>query len=146
MRSFIFFTFLFLSVASVAGEPIKDKDALENELINCLKGKPKEAKCITNVLGKNLLPRRKSAITVAAEMDEVIAKWLGKESVYSVHFIKSIKAGDITERRDYVIEDSAGNFMLMNVVTINHLGNIYIYKFHVSSLDEDLEEALNPKN
>lgn len=145
-RTIAFIAFFVASSFVMASEPIKSRDVLEKDLIACLMGKPKESKCITNILGNKLIPGNESVVAVANQMDDLLIKWLGNENIYAVHFIKSVKAGDVTEKRIYLIEDSIGNFMAMTVVTIKHLGKLYTYKFHLSSTDEKLEEVLNPSN
>ena len=50
--------------------------------------------------------------------------------------------GDIYEKRVYVLEDTSGALMLLELAFLKRLGKWYVLKFNVNSKTEALEEVL----
>jgi hypothetical protein len=127
---------------SYAGEPIPSLDALEKELKQCLLKAGATSTCLQKHLPKHLLPGNDHLASVAGQVDDILTKWLDGQTVYAVYPIKQKKGGDYFEKRSYIIEDTSGSPMTMNISVIRQLGKLYVYAFNVSSNEEKIDALL----
>jgi hypothetical protein len=127
--------------AAQAAEPVKSADGLESDLSACLMKSAKDGKCMETILGKSILPGNDEMVTVAAQMDQLLGKWLGTDSVYAVHRLRSRQLGDIYEKRSYFIEDTTGSLMLLDLALLKRLGKWYVYQFNLTSKSDELTAA-----
>jgi hypothetical protein len=128
--------------ASYASEPIPNLDALEKELKQCLLKAGPAPTCLQKHLPKHLLPGNEQLIPVAGQIDDILTKWLNGQTVFAVHSIKQRKAADYFEKRSYIIEDTSGAPMTMNISVIRQLGKLYVYGFNVSSNEDKISRLL----
>jgi hypothetical protein len=130
-------------LASVAAaESVPNPDALEKELLACITDKVLNGKCAENYLGKRVLPGNEKLVTTAAQLDGMLKQWLATETIFKVHPISVDKRGGIFEKRVYLIEDSSGSLMMMNVSLLKRLDSWYVWKFEIGSTKEAIESVL----
>jgi len=129
------------SLAS-AGEPFQSPDALEDEVRACLMKNAKSSRCMEVVLAKRILPGNDQLVSVAAQMDQLLQKWLSNESIYALHLMRTKKSGDIYEKRTYMIEDTSGELMTFNLSMLKRLGKWYVLQFNLSSTSDRVNAVL----
>ncbi len=132
-------------LSSIAIEPIKSFDSLEKEYTSCLMKDAKKLKCTENILNGRMPPNPNQQEPLSVQLEQVLVKWLDKETVFAIHKIKTVTTGELFERRDYIIEDTSGSFMLAEISLIKRLDKWYIYEFNLSSKRSELESALEQK-
>jgi hypothetical protein len=133
---------IFLATSVYASEPLANPDALEGELTACLLKNKKTSNCMETIIGKRILPGNDQLVPIAKQMDELLQKWLAGKSVYAIHPIRTNKAGDIYEKRIYMIEDTSGALMVFDVATLKRLGKWYVIQFNLSSTSNEVMSAL----
>ncbi len=143
MKNIIFvLIFTLSSTLALAGSPIQNPDALESDLKACLMKNKKASNCMETILGKSILPGNDQLASIAKQLDELLQKWLSKESIYAIHPLRIKKSGDIYEKRTYMIEDTSGSLMVFNVTTLKRLGKWYVFQFNLSSTSNEVNAAL----
>ena len=125
-----------------ASEPVKSADALESDLNACLMKAAKDARCMETILGKSILPGNEQLASVVTQMDQLLGKWLGTDSVYAIHRLHAKQVGDVYEKRSYFIEDTSGSLMLFDLALIKRLGKWYVYQLNLTSKSDELNAVL----
>lgn len=131
-----------LAVASRAGEPVSSPDALEAELNACLTKGGRPNRCAENILGRRILPGNDQLASVAKQIDELMAKWLGKDTVYAIHPVRTKRTGDLFESRTYLLEDSRGSLCVLDWSLLKRLGKWYVFQFNFNSGTAEVKAAL----
>jgi hypothetical protein len=127
---------------ALAGEPVASPDALEREILPCVQKNAREGKCMENLLGKRVVPGFDNLLSVATQMDELLVKWLDKDTVYAIHPTGTRKVSDIFEKRAYLIEDSSGALMVFEIALLKRLGKWYVYSMNINSNSDKVEKVL----
>jgi hypothetical protein len=127
---------------AAAGQPVQNLDALEKDIESCLLKEAKTAKCMESILGSRILPGNDELASVAGQMDQLVVKWLATDTVFAMHPISRKPVGGIYEKRVYVLEDTSGALMLLELAFLKRLGKWYVLKFNVNSKTEALEDLL----
>lgn len=131
----------FTTLVGHASEPLASPQALEKELMACLKSQ-QSSNCMANILGRSILPGNDELIPVAAQMDDFLVKWLGDMRIYAIHPLSTRRTGDIFEKRTYMIEKSSGALMVFTVSTLKRLGNWYVFQFNLNSTSSEVTATL----
>ena len=84
----------------------------------------------------------RSLVYTAAQLDRAYIDSLAKDSVFAIHAIDARKAGNVFERRRYIIEGTSGAMMLFTFSTLMRLGKVYIADFRMTSQEADIRVAL----
>jgi hypothetical protein len=134
---------LAVSALARASEPVQSADALEREVIACVMKDAKTGKCMETVLGPKILPGNDGMVSVAQQMDELLTKWLASDTVYAVHPISTKTRGDIFEARKYVIEDTTGSVMILDMALLKRLGKWYVYSMNLSSTKDEISKLFD---
>jgi hypothetical protein len=130
------------SMAGRAGEPVASPDALANDALACLMKEPKTGKSMETRLGKHVLPGYDKLMSVAQQMDQMLAKWLDSETMFAIHPIRTRVVGGIYEARTYLIEDTSGSLMMFQVALLKRLGKWYVYSMNINSNNDVVEKEL----
>jgi hypothetical protein len=127
---------------AAAGEPVASPDALERDILPCVLKSAKTGKCMETMLGKRVVPGFDNLVSVATQMDELLVKWLDKETVYAIHPTHAKKVGEVFELRSYLIEDTSGALMVFEMALLKRLGKWYVYSMNINSNSDVVEKTL----
>ena len=134
---------LTISVATYS-QPINDIDEFQSKIDKCIKGGSSDV-CLNKLLPQHFPPGNEEMLKSVPQLSSLLVKWLNGDTVYAVHPIKSVKVGNLHERRINVIEADKGGFMVLDTTYIRLRGNLYLLKFNLSSTDETIRALLNDK-
>lgn len=140
--------FLFIVLIGISGtglaDPISNVKHFQKTIEGCIKGKSPD-KCLTAHLSSHVPPGNEAMKQQLPKVANLFVQWLGRDSVYAIHPVKSQKVGDLVDIRDYAIESNAGGFMVMNIKYIHLHGKWYLWGFNLSSTDETISALLSGK-
>lgn len=122
----------------VWAQPIGDIDELQIRIEKCIKGAAPDG-CLNKLLAPHLPPGHEELSKTIPKITSGLANWLAGDTVYAVHPIKKTKAGNLYERRVYVIEDEKGNFMVFDSSYIRIRGNLYMKALNLSNKREVID-------
>jgi hypothetical protein len=140
--------FLFLIMISVSGvcfaKPIDNVDRFQRTIEKCIKGNS-PAKCLTGHLQDHVPPRNEAMRQQLPKVAALLVQWLGNDTVYAIHPVKTQKVGDLVDIRYYAIEANAGGFMVMKVKYVKLRGKHYLLAFNLSSTSDAVDALLSGK-
>lgn len=144
MTSFAALTLLaaLVPAAPPRAQPIESVDAFEASMTRCLATDPAPASCFDATVAGHFPPGNDKVEELLPQISDLFAKWLGKDRVFAVHPIKVSKAGNFAQRRVYLVEDSAGNIMMLETSFVRRLGKWYVHKCNISSTQERIQSEL----
>ncbi|MGI0116615.1 hypothetical protein [Zooshikella sp. RANM57] len=124
-----------------------DKSSIANreqKLFECLKDKNNKS-CFSNLLNDcTVVENLKIKKRRLSKMDTMFVDWLGDDSVFEIYHGKERKIGNIIISRDYIIEDTLANRMLLKIKLEKQLGEWFIEHISISTNSNELKQALTP--
>lgn len=129
-----------LAQTSWAGEPISDLQAFEASYISCVKQKVAND-CLTKILKPHVEPGAQDF--KSAPVNEILHNWLS-DGLYEAHLIANQTTGDLFQRRRYLLENNAGNLLLMSVRLRKFKGQWYFSSMSVSNDKSVLDQITLP--
>ena len=144
MRRVIAVAVLACSFTALASEPVKSVDSFESDIRKCLLQNPNPSGCLADTFRGHFLPGKdnEKLNDVVTQVAGLFRQWLGKDKVYAFHPVKNKTVGDFYEERVYLIEDAAGNIMMLETGFVNKLGKWYVNRFNLSSKKETMQAVL----
>lgn len=142
MKSLFVLVLMVAGSVATAGEPIANLDSFEKELKTCLGKDIKKVKCIATILAPRTVPNDQTFHTGAAQLDDLLQKWLADDTVFAVHDLDRRQWAGIIDKRRYLIEDTTGSLMLFTVTYRNMLGKWYVANCNLSSKPESLDKMM----
>jgi len=142
MKSLFVLVLVLAGGVATAGESIANLDSFEKELKTCLGKDIKKVKCIATILAPRTVPNDQTFHTGAAQLDDLLQKWLADDTVFAVHDLDRRQWAGIIDKRRYLIEDTTGSLMLFTVTYRNMLGKWYVANCNLSSKPESLEKMM----
>lgn len=142
MKSLFVLVLMLAGSVATAGEPIANLDSFEKELKTCLGKDIKKVKCIATILAPRTVPNDQTFHTGAAQLDDLLQKWLADDTVFAVHDLDRRQWAGIIDKRRYLIEDTTGSLMLFTVTYRNMLGKWYVANCNLSSKPESLDKMM----
>jgi hypothetical protein len=134
-----------LAMSSAAySQPINDIDEFQSTVDKCIKGTSPDV-CLNKLLPQYYPPGNEGMLKTIPQVSSLLVKWLNGDTVYAIHPIKTVKVGNLHERRIHVIEGNEGGFMVLETAYIRLRGNLYLRKFNLSSTDETVRDLFNDK-
>ena len=133
---------LFIALLAASGlvhaQPINDLDEFHGKIEKCIKGDKPDA-CLNKLLPQRFPPGNEQMLKKISQVTSLLLKWLGDDKVYAIHPIKTTKAGNLHERRVFVIEADKGGFMVLDTAYLRLHGDLYLFNFNLSSRKEKIE-------
>ncbi len=99
--------------------------------------------CLNKLLISHLPPNNDAMAQQLPKVSNLLVQWIGNDSVYAIHPIKTKKVGDLVEIRYSAIESSSTGFMVMQVKYLKILGKTYLFGFNLSSTDDVINALLS---
>lgn len=132
---------LWAPVAS-ADQPLESVDAFEGAITRCLTTSPAPAGCFEAHMRGRFPPGNERLDGMVSQLHDLFRQWIGKDKVFAVHAVKTVKLGAFAERRVYLIEDTTGSLMMLDAAFIRRLGKLYLLKFNLTSTQSEVKAAL----
>jgi hypothetical protein len=136
---------VFVSVSGlVHAQPINDLDEFQAKIEKCITGSTPDT-CLNKLLPSRFPPGNEQMLKTIGQVTSLLVKWLGDDKVYAIHPIKTTKAGNLHERRVFVIEADKGAFMVLDTAYLRFHGELYLFNFNLSSRKEKIEALFEGK-
>jgi hypothetical protein len=131
------------AMSAYSAEPLNSIEEFESKFNECLiTSQSKRQACLENLIVKHLPVDIKESKPQAASISRILGEWMGSESLYKSHKIKSIDAGELFFKRVNIVEDTASTFMSVDCTYVRIQGNLYLYSVKLDSNKEGIEKAL----
>lgn len=143
-RPLIVAAMLACSSIALASEPVRSVDSFESDIRKCLLQSSNPAGCLADGFRGHFIPGKdnEKLNEVVTQVAGLFRQWLGKDKVYALHPVKQKTVGDFYEERVYLIEDAAGNIIMLETGFVNKLGEWYVHRFNLSSKKETMQAVL----
>jgi hypothetical protein len=135
---------LLLSGVAIAGEsvPIEDRDAFEQQYIECIMSGAKDD-CLISIFSGRLAPQFADQDKIVNGLNKYYLEKIASPSAYKVHVIDKIMKAGIFDNRSYLIERDDGSLIGFYVSFRKTKEKWFVFSFRFNSSEDYVLKLLS---